>query len=614
GLLTRAAVPGDPSAALAGAAVGGAALLLVSGRAAGRVRLALEAWGGGLGLVATGLAGLLATEGRGQPVVECAVAGGVVCAAAHAAGGLRRGRLHAFGALGALATASALLVPAFGDDPLGGFAAVCAALAAVYGVLAVPHGARLAQLPGELGARPFDDASLALALLGVACVTAFASPASLAGATSSSTAASLAWPVVAPRLALVAVLAARAPRDRSRLVALVATLALGGALSAGLGVVDDAGTALAMAVAAVLATAVAAARGDHPAASADGRPLLGIFPLPFGSRGAGLLDGVSAAALVFAARSIAGVVRWLGPRPEALRGVVVLAVVVLAVTAALAFVSASHRALQARGSVGTLAVLGLLVALGAVANRVGRPLPPSVVGLRLTFVVAGVWLLARLVVWGGPRLGAALGRSSHGPWYHLVPHAGVLALGLLLAVDAVLVGGPTLTRALWVTPPLLLVGAALAAFLLARSFASTHAATPLHVAGLACALAAAPLVAAQRSALGRVLVPLVPPSTSWVVAGSEVDVRPDWLDPARFLPATETLSGVYARAWTGLLVFAVAAGLLAAAIAVSAPLRRAVVVGALGLDVDEARRVVHTLVLASLAAPELGEQALFFLL
>lgn len=606
GLLARAAVPGNTSAALAGAAVGAAGVLLVSrsGLVVGRQRLFLEAWGGGLGLLATGFAGLVATEPLGAPVVECAIGGAAVCLAGHAAGGVARGRLHAFGALGALAMVSALVVPMLGDEPARDFALVCAALAAVYGLAAVPHGARLAKVPGDLGARPLDDVSLALVLLGALSVVASGW---IAAPTTAPAAVSLAqaWPVVAPRLAVAVLLALRAQRDQSRLVAFAATLVVGDALSAGLGAsgdADDAGTALAMAVAAALATAVAAARGPEAApTSVEGRRLLGIFPLPFGARGTDLLDGVSAAAFMFAARAIAAVVAWLGPRPEALRGVAVLAVEVLVVTTVLAFVSASHRALRARGSVATLGVLGVLVAFAAVTNRVGRPLPPSVVGFRLTLIVFGVWLLARLVVWAGPRIGAALGRPAHGRWYHLVPHAGVLALGLVLGVDAFLVGGPTLTRALWLTPPLLLVGAALAAFLLARSFAATHAATPLHAVGLACALGAAPLVAVQRSLLGRVLAPLVPPGSSWVVAGTEALLEPDWLDPSRFLPLSESVAGVFLRAWTGLLAFAVVAGLLGAAVAVSPAVRRAVVEGALGLKVEKARHVVHTLAVASLA-------------
>ena len=50
---------------------------------------------------------------------------------------------------------------------------------------------------------------------------------------------------------------------------------------------------------------------------------------------------------------------------------------------------------------------------------------------------------------------------------------------------------------------------------------SAQAWARVHTAASWCGLAAAPLVAVQRGALGRVLAPLVPPGTSWVVAGTE---------------------------------------------------------------------------------------------
>jgi len=621
-LLARAAFPGQASMAFAGAALAGALVVLASRFSKDRVRTMLEVWGGGIGLLATAFAGASSTRPLGEPVLECVVAGGLVAAAAHSAGGIQRARMHVVGALAALGAVAAFFVPSTPSDSATRLVYVCAGLAAGYGLLALPHGARLARREHDLGERPLDDLSLVFGLVG-GLVFAFRPLAlsDLASATYGQSFAAVARtlaPVVLPGLAVSAALAARAVRDRSRLVPFAAALVIGATLSAGLGVSGGAGLALAMGLATVLATVVASARGprkEPEQASSEvslGRPFAAIFPLPFGATGSDLMDGVAAAAMAFAGRGVVATFEWLSVRPEEQRIVAVLGLSLMAGSLVLAFVSHSHRAFALRGSVGTLGALGVFAAFAGVTNRIGRPLPPAVVGVRLSILIGLLWLFARLLTRTGPKLATWLGRPDHGPRYAFVPHVGVFVLGALLAVDAVLVGGPTLTRALLVTPPSFFLGTALAAFLLARSSSRSVLAIPFVYVGLGALLFAAPLVAVRRSLLGPVLVPLVPPGSQWVLVGTEEAARPNWLDPSGYLPASETVVALYSRAYFGLLVFAIASLALTAFLARSALARRVVVKGLLDLEPDsDTAKVANGAFVATACAAGLGGFAAF---
>ena len=88
-----------------------------------------------------------------------------------------------------------------------------------------------------------------------------------------------------------------------------------------------------------------------------------------------------------------------------------------------------------------MALGGLVVAVTAVANRVGRPLPPEIVGRNLSLVAFGLWLASRGLVRVGPKWGARLGRPEEGAYYTYVPLGGTIAIGLLLVVDVALVSG-----------------------------------------------------------------------------------------------------------------------------------------------------------------------------
>ncbi len=600
-LLGRAALPSDPSMGFVAAAVASSLLVLAS-RFAPATRTLLELWGGGLGLLSVGLAATSATT-TDSALVDAAIAGGALALAAHAAGGLERARMHGLGALASLLAASVLIVPNPGRAGPARFIQVCAALSALYGVAALGHAAFLGRRERDHGERPLDDASLVLALLGalVSCVALPVVP-DLAGLTHGASPRSVLEtlaPFTLPGLCVAAVLAARSLRDRSRLVSFVAMLVVGSALSSALGVAQGAALSLSMGIAAALATALASARGAlvAPAEPSRGRLFAGVLPLPFGARGSDLLDGVAAAALVFVPLSVLATVGWLGHHPEMGRSAAVVGSALSAGALALAFVSQSHSAFFMRGSIVTLSALGALGALAGVANRVGRPLAPAVVGVRISLMAIAAWILARLLHRFGPRIARGLGRPEDGLRYHLVAHAGVLALGGLLAVDAVLVGGPTLPRALLITPPTMLLGAALASLLLFRSFCERKGAGALLHGAVGLLLLSAPVLAVRRGLLGPELVPLVPPGGRWVLVGTEAMAGASWLDPALFLPSGETLSGLFGRAWSGLLAFASISAALAALVHRSSAARRRVAGGALGLEPDgDGRRVPGVLV------------------
>ena len=475
------------------------------------------------------------------PLVITATAAAVLCGAAHLGARTVRPVLHYLGAAMALAAALAYFGPSRPEPGPLVVVTIVIGLAAVYGIAALPYGL----LAREDGMRPLDDVSLLLATFAtyggwlyydLPLLRPSRVDDGLVIAFDSST-----FGVAA---AVVIVLALRAARDRSRLVTLHAGIAVATLIQSLMGSVgtDTGMTALALALPALFRA---------PTEPVVGRPLFGIVPLPLGARGRLLLDGFAFASIVFAVIMCLRASAWIGAGSHAdliARELLVLGLACVIVTALVAFSTHAFDNVFARGNVTTLAVGGMVIAIEAVTYRIGRPLPPDVVGWRITLVLFGVWLLAQLLVRKGPWLGEKLGRPSHGTLYHYVPHAGVGGLSLLLFVDAVLVGSPTATRFLALVPPMLLFGAALGAFLLWRSF--RHVAF-VHVT-LALLFAFAWLVGAQRHVLGPALLPLDPPGGRWLPAIAHAGARVgSWIDPRVFLPGWDTELAVWGRAFMG---------------------------------------------------------------
>lgn len=574
----RAFAPTWPALWPAACVVVAAALLFLSGGPTERARrIARSVWGLLSGIVA--LAATLGAESVrasrvgvsvaprsvapwasssvSPPLIVGALSAALLALAAHGGAGRRRPWLHYPAAAFALVAALALFAPPRPEPWVDTTMLACAGLGLVYGLAAFGYAAFA---PSDDERRPLDDISLLFATLGVWVGVCFApgalTPAPALAQGALPTAAPAFTPgapfvlAAVPSLALAALLFIRSVRDRSGLVvaqgaaalALAAHLAAG-APGAGQSALIDGATCLALAL-------LAAFRTPRPEASPRfGRAIFGLFPLPLGGAGRGLLDGFAVGSAGLATLACLRAGAWVGGlRPETERSLVVLGAVFVLATALVAFSTKAFELVRARGSLVTLALAGAAIGLASVANRVGRPLAPAVVGQRLSIVVAVVWLASRAFVALGPKLGRALGRPEEGPRYHAVPHAGVAALGLLLLVDAALVGSPTWTRTLATAPPLLLVGGATAALLLYRSFGRE----PLVHVGLLSLLGASALAAAQRSALGPDLVPLDPPGGRWVPRATASMAELDWLNPNRFLAEADGGAALWARAWLGL--------------------------------------------------------------
>ena len=483
---------------------------------------------------------------------------------AHVGARTTRPSLHLAGAFFAFVAMLAWFLPIAPPLPMGADSSVhtlmfgCAGLAAAYGVLALGYDAIASK---DDDRRPLDDASLMLASSAVWFGVVFATralPPLVVGTGDKATWLAMtestrAW-FAAPSAALALVLLARSLRDRSALVVAQAAVALALAAHVFTGAQGSphftwyfGGVACALAV-------LASPRAPRAeTAPKFGRAFYGIVPLPLSGGPRTLLDGFALVSPVLAGFALVTAVGWLGESGQGFRPVVLAGLGGVLCTAIAAFATRSFERFHARGNVVTLWLAAPVIGLTAVAYRIGRPLAPDVVGFRLSIVLALVWLLARGIVKVGPRLGAALGRPQDGPRYHHVAHFGVLALALLLFVDAILIGGPTPTRSLAVVPPLLLAGSALGMLLLYRSYGRE----PLLHGGLLLASFASLLGFAQRALTGPALVPLDLPGGRWVPIATVEAARIDWLDPARFLAPGDTETAIWNRGWLGLAVAAV---------------------------------------------------------
>jgi hypothetical protein len=576
-LAARTALAGGASTWTAATAIVPCALFVVSPWAVGRGRrFAVPIWAclSGAILFAEALGLDVDSTQRVSPLVGLALA-----VAAHAGARNKRPLLHLYGAAAAFAALCAWGVPQFlRDRPdllslwVPWFAT---ALAAAYGVAGFLW-ARFDE--GARDTNTLDDASLALATVGL-WFAILAAPAARGFSAIEMTMEH------SPLVVLAFVLALRSVRDRSIVVSTQAALAVAAAVYFGVEAQTAGESAIVLAACALALLLPASLRApQEEKAPKFGRAIVGIVPLPLRATGATLLDGAGIASVLLALLAYgrgftwivarAGTVDPFAPGSFALENDRILVVVGAVLIVAVAIVGFSTRALariDARGNVGALIAGGVAIALAAVANRIGHPLPPAVVGWKLSLIAILVWLVSRGFVKWGPAVARKLARPAHGRLYHYVPHAGVFALGALLLVDALLVGSPTVTRALVVVPPLLVLGGATAMLLLYRSFGARLF---LH-AGLAALLAFAAIAGAQHALLGPELVPLDPPGGRWVLAGAvRAATQGDWLDPTIYLPSAWTETLVRERALAGSGVFAlVCAGLLLASTRVAATTR-----------------------------------------
>ena len=544
-LAAMVALPRTPILQVAASGIVPFVLILLSPHAQVKSRrIAIAVWATISSLAVTVIAAGVEVTISTDPLFVTTIVATFLAVAAHVAGSWpprARASMHYLGGLLAFAAAVAWLGPARELSLYMACGVALVGLAVLYGV-----GAIFLRSDPELS--PLDDLSLIAATVAVHLSwiapwnwrTSWMLPAAAAG-----------------------VLALRALRDRSRLVTLQAGIGIGVAVHVALATENgfDVAQATFLAGACALLLLVPAA---FRASSTDrfGRALFGLIPLPLGGKGRSLLDGFALAGLVFAAIACgraetwiaAGASMWISPGRE----LVVYGLAAVIAGALFSFLTRALDVFRARGHTATLAVGGVVIALTAVAYRIGRPLPPAVVGWRLSIVIALVWLVAQLFLKKGPWIAEKLERPTQGGFYHYVPHAGVLGLSLLLFVDAFLVGVPSFTRSLAVVPPMLLVGTAIGMGLLYRSSGFR----PFVYGEIVSAFLASWLIGAQKNILGPDLVPLDPPGGRWVLRTTEETARLDWTDPARFLPAGDTGYLLWERAFIGAAAFCLAVTLL----------------------------------------------------
>lgn len=296
------------------------------------------------------------------------------------------------------------------------------------------------------------------------------------------------------------------------------------------------------------------------------RKVFYVIRLPFPSEDLSLLrDGLMASTAVFIVYAVGLMFQWFTIADQPERNLVIISGILLSLAFLIAFFSRSFFTIQLRGSSITLFLIFFCIGLTAVANRIGRPLPPSVVGINLTLGIIAVWIFSRVLFKYGPFLAEWLNNPIHGKYYHFIPLYTMLLLAFVLLVDALLIGSPTALRFLYVTPPTFFIGSGIALLLYAWSIEKSY---PIFLApGLF--LVAFMLVFSQGSIRGTELIPLDPPGGRWVPTLTlDLTRTRNWLDPNLFLPAPLTPFLLLLRATTGI----AAAGAVYALLAVFFPL------------------------------------------
>ena len=562
-LLARLQVPGEVAWWFVGPAAVASGIILVARQVeSAGLRNRLLVWSVSLALVSMPLVSMVASGWGSMNAWPQVVTGAMVAVAAHLAAGHRWRGLHYLGGLAVPFAALASLnnFPAL-SSPWATLA-VFALAAVLYGLAALVHGVWARRERVRQGLSPLDDLSLAGGSLAVLlCLMAGVTPwpSQVLGLSEGLRLSALLS--CAPIALVSALLLLRVSRDKSRLVSFLAASGVALTVVQFCALVRDTSqpTSLALVPAALVLgfALLAALRGRSAASIAErpdgviliGRRLLGFIYLPFSESGRPLFtDGFAGAALVLVLVSIWCLAGWTSTPLEAERSWNLLASGLLVAGGLVAFFTRGFVAWRLRGSVVALAAGGGFIALTAIVNRAGRPLPPDIVAWRMPLIGVGLWALALVARRFGPWLGRKLENEPQGSLYHWVPHAGVAALVLVLVKGALGVGAPNLSRALGVVPPLMPLGAGLLSLLLAASLRQRWL---VHL-GLVLGLPGAALWSAQHALVGPGLTALVPPSGQWVRTDALGNLSGDWLASSAWMPPGATVVLLWQWAFAGI--------------------------------------------------------------
>ncbi len=493
---------GTPGWAASSIAIAAAAGLCLTRSANERARPMLTRW-----VVVLALAGMVTAlisdaAPRSWAALSCSVA---VILAAVWTGRFDRRALHYLAIAGVTGLVLSVWQPR--DSSVAMYVTFSgAALFAVAGIvldrLASSHGFTL----DAPTLRPYDDASLVA--LGVALGFGFVTG------------------DAAMRIALVlagAALLVRAVRDQSRLLTATGATLLMAALylNLGGGPIVAAGIALGCMVFAV-------ARGSAVVDVAPGRVFVGALNLPLSAPLRILwTDGFALASVLFAAWAISLVGLWVAAPVDAARLDMAIAVAMVAAAGFLAFGTPAMLSFNGRGRVATLAIAGVLLAGLSIVRRAGNIYEPITWARDLTIGGAILWSIAQWLTRTGPGISKRLG-VEEGSQYQLVPHAGVGVMLLALLGHAFTVAMPDWVGVATLTPPPMLLGAALLMALMARSTRSAQVLGASIVLGI-CGVV---LAASQRHLGGW---PLVFDGRSWHRASRGIDALLDSDDTLQFL-------------------------------------------------------------------------------
>lgn len=307
----------------------------------------------------------------------------------------------------------------------------------------------------------------------------------------------------------------------------------------------------AMALAAALVAALFRAGGVTPL-KGDGAIYFHLFRNPFTRPGrAAIADGAALVSLGLSAVAVLVNLMWFTTLREGDRDFAIDGGACVILTLVIAFGSRAFSAYGLRGSVATLWTAAGVIAIVAVTNRIGRPLPPHVVALNLSVIGTMLWAAGALLRRYGPALGRLLDNEADGFLYHWIPHVGALALAALLTYDAYAVGIGSWVRAASVTPPLFFWGPALLVVLVAR----TTGWRPLAFASPPLVILGAGVLIAQGHLVGPVLQSVNPPSGPWVFPDWLASVPQPWLtflDDSAYLGArsAKELFGAVELGWS----------------------------------------------------------------